>query len=188
MLLFCPLIMIWGRKRYERREPGGSVLGPALRTFFLAQKGRWSINPVKTYKNLHDGTFWENVRPSKFTDETRPKWMTFDDAWVDELRRGFNACAVFCYYPLFWLCYKCVNLPLSPGNVPFSCANYFAFSQTNNNLVSQAAVMERHGVPNDVITNLNPFALLCFIPINDFIIYPSQLLSKRISRVDGIID
>lgn len=33
--------------------------------------------------------------------------------------------------------------------------------------------MKRHGVPNDVITNLNPFALLCFIPLNDFIIYPA---------------
>lgn len=106
MLLFCPAVMFWGRKRFTRREPGGSVLGPAMRTFWLAQKGRWSLNPVKTYRNLHDGTFWENVRPSKFTDETRPKWMTFDDAWVDELRRGFNACAVFCWIPLFWLTYN----------------------------------------------------------------------------------
>jgi POT family proton-dependent oligopeptide transporter len=77
--------------------------------------------------------------------------MTFDDAWVSELRRGFKACAVFCWYPLFWLCYN----------------------QTNNNLVSQAAVMQRHGVPNDVITNLNPFSLLIFIPIMDFGVYPT---------------
>lgn len=55
---------------------------------------------------MHDGTFWDNVKPSRYTDETRPKWMTFDDAWVDELRRGFNACAVFCWYPIFWLCYN----------------------------------------------------------------------------------
>ncbi|KAI6782987.1 peptide transporter-like protein [Emericellopsis cladophorae] len=150
MLCLCPAIMIWGRKRYSRRPPGGSVLVPAWRTFVLANKGRWSINPWKTYKNLHDGTFWENVKPSKFTDASRPKWMTFDDNWVEEVRRGANACAVFCWYPLFWLCYN----------------------QTNNNLVSQAATMKRHGVPNDVITNLNPFSLLIFIPLNDFVIYP----------------
>lgn len=42
----------------------------------------------------------------------------------------------------------------------------------NNNLVSQAAVMERHGVPNDILSNLNPFALLVFIPLNDRVIYP----------------
>jgi POT family proton-dependent oligopeptide transporter len=150
MLLLCPIVMIWGRKRYVRRAPAGSVLGPAMRTFLLAQKGRWSINPFATWRNMHDGTFWERVKPSNFTDETRPKWMTFDDAWVAELRRGFNACAVFCWYPLFWLCYN----------------------QTNNNLVSQAAVMQRHGLPNDIISNLNPFSLLIFIPLNDFVIYP----------------
>lgn len=106
LLCFGPLVMLWGRKRYVRREPGGSVLIPAMRTFFLAQKGRWSINPFATWKNMHDGTFWNNVKPSRFTEETRPKWMTFDDAWVDELGRGFAACAVFCYYPLYWLCYN----------------------------------------------------------------------------------
>lgn len=34
--------------------------------------------------------------------------------------------------------------------------------------------MQRHGVPNDVITNLNPFALLIFIPLMDFFVYPSE--------------
>ena len=106
MLCFCPAIMWWGRKRYERRPPGGSVLGPAFKLWILAQKGRWSVNPFTTYKNLHDGTMWDNVKPSKFSDETRPSWMNFDDAWVDEVRRGFSACAVFLYYPLFWLCYN----------------------------------------------------------------------------------
>ncbi|KAM0435251.1 hypothetical protein ACHAPT_003344 [Fusarium lateritium] len=151
MLCICPAIMFWGRKRYERREPGGSVLGPALRVWFLAQKGRWSINPFRTWKNMHDGTFWQNVKPSSFTNETRPHWMTFDDAWVDELARGFAACAVFSWYPIFWLCYN----------------------QINNNLISQAALMERHGLPNDILSNLNPFALLIFIALNDTLIYPA---------------
>lgn len=33
--------------------------------------------------------------------------------------------------------------------------------------------MERHGVPNDILSNLNPFSLLIFIPVNDFLIYPA---------------
>ncbi|KAJ4148235.1 hypothetical protein LMH87_002715 [Akanthomyces muscarius] len=151
MLALCPAVMFWGRKRYVRRAPDGSVLIPALKTFCLAQRGRWSINPWATWRNMHDGTFWDAVKPSRFTEESRPKWMTFDDAWVDELRRGFSACAVFCWYPIFWLCYN----------------------QINNNLVSQAAVLQRHGVPNDILSNLNPFALLIFIPLNDFLIYPA---------------
>ncbi|KAJ6438536.1 LSM domain-containing protein [Purpureocillium lavendulum] len=151
MLTLGPFVMWWGRKRYQRREPAGSVLVPAMKTFVLAQRGRWSINPYRTWQNMHDGTFWENVKPSKIPPGARPSWMTFDDAWVDELRRGFAACAVFCWCPIFWLCYN----------------------QINNNLVSQAAVLQRNGVPNDILSNLNPFSLLIFIPLNDMLIYPA---------------
>ncbi|KAK4104651.1 peptide transporter-like protein [Parathielavia hyrcaniae] len=153
MLCLCPLVMLWGRRRYKRVPPQGSVLGRATKLFFLANKGRWSINPVKTYKQLHDGTFWESVKPSRFVaaDKPKPKWMDFDDAWVDEVRRGFNACAVFLWYPLFWLCYN----------------------QINNNLISQAATMKIGGVPNDVLTNLNPFALMIMIPLLDTVVYPA---------------
>lgn len=76
--------------------------------------------------------------------------MTFDDSWVDEVRRGFAACAVFTWYPLFWLCYN----------------------QINNNLISQAATMELHGLPNDVISNIDPLALLVLIPLFDLVLYP----------------
>jgi POT family proton-dependent oligopeptide transporter len=106
MLCLCPLVLLWGRRRYKRVAPQGSVLGRATKLFLLANKGRWSINPVKTYKQLHDGTFWDSVKPSRFTDANKPKWMDFNDAWADEVRRGFNACAVFLWYPLFWLCYN----------------------------------------------------------------------------------
>lgn len=42
----------------------------------------------------------------------------------------------------------------------------------NNNLVSQAATMTLNGVPNDVITNLNPISLVIFIPLVDNFLYP----------------
>lgn len=151
MLCICPLVMWWGRKNYERRPPGGSALGKAFKAFMLAQKGRWHINPLTTWKRMHDGTFWESVKPSKFAPGTKPQWMTFDDAWVDELRRGFAACSVFIWYPIYWLTYN----------------------QLNNNLVSQAAIMKLNGLPNDVMTNLDPLALIIFIPLCDFLIYPA---------------
>jgi POT family proton-dependent oligopeptide transporter len=49
-----------------------------------------------------------------------------------------------------------------------------AYNQMLNNLTSQAATMHLGGVPNDVINNLNPFALIIFIPIFDRIIYPGM--------------
>lgn len=106
VLCFCPGVMLWGRKRYNRVPPSGSVLGKAFRLFAFANRGRWSWNPSRTYANLHDGTFWQSVKPSQIEPSQRPSWMTFDDAWVDEVARGFNACAVFLWYPLFWICYN----------------------------------------------------------------------------------
>lgn len=48
----------------------------------------------------------------------------------------------------------------------------YRYNQINNNLVSQAATMKLNGVPNDVISNLDPIALIIIIPIMDVIIYP----------------
>ena len=106
MLALGPLIMWLGRNEYKRRPPAGSVLGPALKTWFLVQRGRWSLNPITTWKNMHDGTFWERVKPSSFAPDKKPSWMTFDDAWVDELKRGFAATGVFTFFPVYWLAYN----------------------------------------------------------------------------------
>jgi hypothetical protein len=54
---------------------------------------------VRAWKQLNAEDFWENVKPSNVT--LRPKWMTFDDEWVDEVRRGLKACAVFCWFPIY---------------------------------------------------------------------------------------
>lgn len=82
---------------------------------------------------------------------SRPAWMTFDDEWVDQVRRGLKACTVFLWYPIYWL----------------------AYNQCTNNLTSQAATMQLNGVPNDIINNLNPLSLVIFIPIFDLWVYPA---------------
>jgi len=151
-IAFCltPLVMILCKNWYKHTPPTGSVLMPAIKILLRGTKGRWHANPVATYKHMNDGTFWDNVKPSHIPAGERPAWMDFDDAWVDEVRRGWTAVMVFCYYPLWWLTYN----------------------QINNNLTSQAATMELHGVPNDVVNNLDPFALIILIPICDLFIYP----------------
>ncbi|TFK84976.1 oligopeptide transporter [Polyporus arcularius HHB13444] len=147
----CPIVLIVGRNMYNRSPPTGSVLSQSLRIWRQAAKGRWSWNPVTTFKQLNAPDFWDSARPSHYSDETRPGWMTFDDQWVDEVKRGFKACSVFMYYPIYWLTYN----------------------QLNNNLTSQAATMVTNGIPNDVLSNLDPFALIILIPIVDIFIYPA---------------
>lgn len=78
MLCLCPFVMLWGRKRYKRTPPQSSILGKSFKLLGLACKGRWSINPIQTYRNMHDGTFWEKVKPSKIAN--KPEWMDFNDA------------------------------------------------------------------------------------------------------------
>ncbi|KAJ7235495.1 POT family-domain-containing protein [Mycena rebaudengoi] len=162
VFLLCPIVLFVGRNRYVRSKPTGSILALFFKVFGFAAKGRWSLNPVRSYKNLTAPDFWDTVKPSNIAPESRPVWMTFDDQWVDEVRRGLKACAVFVWYPIWWLTYN----------------------QLNNNLVSQAATMTTNGLPNDVLSNLDPFALIIFIPICDFVVYP--FLKRRGIRFTAI--
>ncbi|KAF2816028.1 MFS peptide transporter-like protein Ptr2 [Mytilinidion resinicola] len=149
MFCFCPIVLYFCRNNYTRSPPTGSVLKNFWLLWGLAQKGKWSINPVTLKRNFTDPNFWNDVKPTHL-GSSKPTWMTFDDAWVDQVARGLKACRVFTWIPLYWLTYN----------------------QMNNNLTSQAATMELHGVPNDIITNLNPISLVIFIPLVDNFLYP----------------
>lgn len=149
----CPLVLAAGAKRYRRSPPHGSVFAKSLKLWTWCLKGTWSWNPAQWCRNVTADGFWDKAKPSHVvaTNGTKPAWMTYDDQWVDEVRRGFKACAVFVFFPIYWLTYN----------------------QLNNNLTSQAATMATHGVPNDVLSNLDPFALIIFIPVCDLLVYPA---------------
>lgn len=125
MFMACPVVLAVMHKRYNLREPTGSVFGKFTKLTRMAMKDGG-------YKRVGKADFWERVKPSVV--ENKPSWMTFDDAWVDEVARGIKACSVFAFYPIWWL----------------------AYNQIDGNLISQAATMELHGVPNDLLNNMNP--------------------------------
>ena len=52
------------------------------------------------------------------------------------------------------------------------------YNQLNNNLTSQAATMNTHGLPNDILSNLDPFALIILIPVCD--LFVSRMLNIRV--------
>lgn len=159
VVLCCsPLVMWWGRHRYKRTPPQGSVLPNAFRLLRLASSNAWSWNLGKTYRNIKSSEFWTVAKPSYVEAQKgeKPAWMTFDDQWVDEVRRGFKACWVFVLIPFYWIVYN----------------------QMTSNLTVQAGTMTRN-VPNDFINNLNPISLVIMIPIFDQVIYP-YLRSKNI--------
>ncbi|KAI9487820.1 MAG: POT family-domain-containing protein [Benjaminiella poitrasii] len=136
-LVFIPgiLIVLTGKNHYVRNPPRGSVFIEAAKVI------RYSLKYGL-----------ENCKPSVLRTahpEVAEK-VTWDDVFVDELRRTFRACIVFCWYPIYWLCY----------------------SQMTNNMVSMVATMQTGSVPNDIMQNINPLALVILIPVMDRIIFP----------------
>jgi len=151
LFFLAPLVLIICKKYYTLTPPTGSVLSKSFALLSLASKGCWSPNPVRTYRNMKREDFWDDVKPSRL-GSNKPTWMrSFDDAWVDQVARGFSACRLFFWLPLYWL----------------------AYNQMVNNLTSQSATLKLNGVPNDLINNLNPITLVIFIPVMDFLIYPA---------------
>ncbi|GAA5924727.1 Ptr2p [Sporobolomyces koalae] len=142
----CPIVLFIGRNRYVKTPPTGSVLGKSMQLIGMCFKGKL-FKPTEWTK----AGFWDAARPSLIPASERPAFLTWNDQWVDEVRRGFKACQVFVFFPIYWLTYN----------------------QINNNLTSQAALMNTHGLPNDLLNNLDPLALIILIPILDLFVYPA---------------
>lgn len=109
---------------------------------------------TRNFKNWNDGKMWESIRPSAL-GANKPSWYNFDDAWVDEVARGFRACGVFFWVPIFWLAYR----------------------QMDSNLTQMCSNMSLHGIPNDLLSNFDPIAIIILVPILDTFVYP--FLRKR---------
>ncbi|KAK5169112.1 uncharacterized protein LTR77_006421 [Saxophila tyrrhenica] len=93
MFFLAPLVLMVCKKWYVLAPPTGSVASRAFALLSLASKGKWSPNPVRTYKNFRREGFWDDVKPSHL-GSSKPAWMNeIDDAWVDQVARGFNALA-----------------------------------------------------------------------------------------------
>jgi dipeptide/tripeptide permease len=58
---------------------------------------------------------------------------------------------------------------------------FVCWIQIWNNLISQAGEMALHGTPNDLLQNLDPIALIVFIPLLDRKFGTSSLFSHVLS-------
>ncbi|KAL5392836.1 hypothetical protein DPSP01_000533 [Paraphaeosphaeria sporulosa] len=92
----------------------------------------------------------DSAKPSLQGPGQQRHRITWDDRFIDELKTALVACKVFLFFPIYWL----------------------AFSQMMNNFVSQAGQMQLHGLPNDILPNIDPVTLIVLIPIVDRVVYP----------------
>jgi len=88
VFLFNPIVLYLGYNMYVKSPPSGSVLGQSLRIVRHSSKNKWSWNPIKTIKQMKAPGFWEASKPSQQVDESKAKWMTFDDRWYVERNNG----------------------------------------------------------------------------------------------------
>ncbi|EKG19705.1 Oligopeptide transporter [Macrophomina phaseolina MS6] len=95
-------------------------------------------------------------KPSFQEQQGNTQVMKWDDQFVDELKRALVACQVFCIYPIYWVVY----------------------GQFSGNFVTQAGQMQGHGIPNDLMQNFDPIAIIVFVPILDRIVYPLMRKAK----------
>ncbi|KAK2755045.1 hypothetical protein FQN54_006573 [Arachnomyces sp. PD_36] len=139
----------------------------------LAPKGSPIVDAAKTVMIAIRERGFENAKPSVLRNkglEGKHKFASkgrYTDHYVSEIHSGLTACKFFVFLPFYFICW----------------------AQIWNNLISQAGTMALHGTPNDLLQNLDPIALIIFIPFLDLIVYP--LLRKfkidfdPISRIFG---
>ncbi|RKP04608.1 proton-dependent oligopeptide transporter family, partial [Thamnocephalis sphaerospora] len=138
VLTFCAfclalVILVLGRRFYVAQPAEGGVITRAFKVAALMVVSR-SLDAPKPS--------WRATRGKSS--------VPWDDSFVEDIKKTLNACKVFAFYPIIWVC----------------------FTQLSSNLVSQAAQMETHGVPNDFMQSLEQITVLLFLPIIDRIIMP----------------
>ncbi|KAI9279917.1 POT family-domain-containing protein [Umbelopsis sp. AD052] len=160
MFAMAITVFVAGNKFYVKPKPTESILVKAFKVFKFARNianRQENTEARSTNKYRLDFAKRNNGMPNSaaLNDEDLGN-MFWDDTFVDELKQTIMACKIFVPLAIYWVCYN----------------------QLSNNLLSQAAQLNRPaGLPNDIMNNFDPIALIIFIPITDGILFP--LLRKR---------
>ncbi|RYO98336.1 hypothetical protein DL763_002278 [Monosporascus cannonballus] len=91
----------------------------------------------------------EAARPD-IVQERDSQTVDWSDEFIDQLKRTLFACRALTPFIIYWLCQ----------------------SQMTTNLISQAAQMETHGVPNDILPIINSLTVIITLPIASHFLYP----------------
>ncbi|ORY25561.1 POT family-domain-containing protein [Naematelia encephala] len=152
LYMLMPIVLIIAYKHLYLAPPQSSVVVEAMRVMgCLFSNGEWK----QMWRA--DDSFWNAAKPSYLAehngglDRTKIFW---DDTFVDEIRQSLNACAVFALVPIF---------VLADGGI-------------GNQMNDMSHAMLVNGVPNDLLSSLNPLAIIVFTPIITYGLYP--LMSK----------
>lgn len=166
VFLGTPIILIRGSKLYVKIPPQGSILVEVYGVLRIAFEGALS-RPLSFLQETRTVGVWNRAKPSYLermreagARTTDISMVTWDDSFVNEVRETARACQIAIYFPIYWI----------------------AYNQITTNLISMAATMTTNGVPNDLLANFNPLALIILIPTMDLLVYPALRRSGIILR------
>jgi dipeptide/tripeptide permease len=94
--------------------------------------------------------FWDAAKPSVIASRGLSIKTRWNDQFVDDVRRTFQATGIFCFFPIQYL----------NDNGIGNAASFLSTMLTTN------------GVPNDVISNFNSLSIIVFAPILNYGLYP----------------
>ncbi|KZT25987.1 hypothetical protein NEOLEDRAFT_1241513 [Neolentinus lepideus HHB14362 ss-1] len=147
LFLLVPLALLWVYRRLVIYPPQGSGTVDAIKAFSIMIRRVGLIAALKGGDKL-----WNSAKPSVIAanggGETRP--IAWDDEFIDDLRKTFNACKVFAFFPVW----------------------YIADGGLNTIQNSMAASMTTNGAPNDLLGNFNPISTIVTVPFYNYILYP----------------
>lgn len=160
MFAVAILVFISGSRYYYKPAPTESVIMKAFSVISFARKQSKLPENKEARKECKDVLDFakkdSGILTAALWDNEASKKAQWSDRFVDELKEAVMACKIFVPLSIYWVCYN----------------------QLSNNLISQAGVMARpSGLPNDIMNNFDPIALIIFIPITDGLFYP--LLRKN---------
>jgi dipeptide/tripeptide permease len=150
LIFYMPLLpLLWYlRNRLIFYPPGGSDLGNVFRILGICFR-RGGL------KRIGRSGFFELAKPSVIAQSGNVISVPWNDEFVNDVRRAFQATGIFCFFPIQYI---------------------------NDNGLGEAAnamstMLTAQGVPNDVIGNFNSLIIIVATPLLNYGLYP--LLRKR---------
>lgn len=145
LIFYLPLpFLLWFlRNRIVIHPPGGSDLPNAIRVVGICLRHGG-------IKRIGRHGFWESAKPSNIAARGLNIKTRWNDQFVEDVRRAFQATGIFCFFPIQYL----------NDNGIGSAANFLTTMLVTN------------GVPNDVIQNFNTLSIIVMAPVLNYIFYP----------------
>lgn len=140
--VFLPAVLFWVKPRLIIKPPGGSDLGRCCKVVGICLSKGW--------KKFGRHGFWEAAKPSVIAASGSDLVVPWNDDFVEDIRRTFQACGMFCFFPI---------------------------QAINDNGLGAATdgintILSSGGVPNDFLQNFNSITIIIFAPLLNYVFYP----------------